>query len=63
VAAGDVIVAYTDGSEERCSTGEVFHWPAGHTVRVENDTELILLSPQAQHGPVIDHGAAKLATV
>ncbi len=32
-------------------------------MRVENDTELIFLSPQAQHGPVIDHGAAKLATV
>ena len=61
--AGDVVVSYTDGTTERCLTGEVFHWPAGHTVRVEQDAELILFSPQDQHGPVIEHVAAKLASV
>jgi hypothetical protein len=63
VITGEVVVTYADGTHERCSTGEVFHWPAGHSVRVERDAELILFSPQAQHGPVIDHVGAKLASV
>jgi hypothetical protein len=59
---GDVVVTYRDGSTERCTTGEVFHWPAGHSVRVDRDAELVLFSPQAEHTPVLDHILAKLAT-
>ncbi len=55
VINGDVVVSYTDGSSDRCATGDVFHWPAGHSVRVEQDADLILFSPQAEHGEVIDH--------
>ena len=58
---GDIVVTYTDDTTERCTTGDVFHWPPGHSVRVERDAELILFSPQAEHTPVIDHIAAKLA--
>ena len=61
VIDGDLVVTYTDGETERCTTGDVFHWPAGHTVRVDEDAELILFSPQAEHGAVIDHIAGKLA--
>jgi hypothetical protein len=59
---GDIVVTYTDDTTERCTTGDVFHWPSGHSVRVERDAELILFSPQAEHTPVIDHILAKLAT-
>jgi hypothetical protein len=59
---GDVVVTYIDGSTERCTTGEVFHWPAGHSVRVDRDAEFVLFSPQAEHTPVLDHILAKLAT-
>lgn len=62
VITGDVVVSYTDGNTERCTTGEVFHWPPGHSVRIDRDAELILFSPQAQHTPVIDHILAKLTT-
>ncbi len=55
VINGDVVVSYTDGSSDRCATGDVFHWPAGHSVRVEQDADLILFSPQDEHGAVIDH--------
>ena len=61
VIAGDVIVAYTDGTNERCVTGDVFHWPAGHSVRVDEDAELILFSPQHEHGAVMDHILDKMA--
>jgi hypothetical protein len=59
--AGDVVVSYTDGSSERCSTGDLFYWPPGHSVRVENDAQIVLFSPQAEHGAVMDHILAKLA--
>ncbi len=55
VLNGNVVVSYTDGSTDRCLTGDVFHWPAGHSVRVEEDADLILFSPQLEHGAVIDH--------
>lgn len=61
VLQGDLVVDYADGTSERCTTGDVFHWPAGHSVRVEQDAELILFSPQAEHGPVIDHIHSQLA--
>jgi hypothetical protein len=58
---GDLVVSYADGSSDRCTTGDVFHWRAGHSVRVERDAEVILFSPAAAHGAVLDHMLAKLA--
>ena len=59
---GDVVVSYTDGTEETCTTGDVFHWPAGHSVRVVSDADLVLFSPQAEHARVIDHIHAKMTS-
>jgi hypothetical protein len=59
--AGDVVVTYSDGSEERCATGDLFHWPPGHTVRVEADAEVILFSPGAEHADVMDHMLTRMA--
>lgn len=61
VITGDLVVTYSDGDAERCTTGDVFHWPAGHSVRVDEDAELILFSPQVEHGAVMDHICDKLA--
>lgn len=63
VIEGDLVVAYTDGSSDRCVTGDVFFWPAGHSVRVERDAEVILFSPQIEHTAVMEHMLAKLAAV
>lgn len=60
VIAGDVVVSYHDGTTERCVDGDVFYWHPGHSVRVDRDAELILFSPQDDHGPVIDHIRAKV---
>jgi hypothetical protein len=61
VVTGAVVVSYSDGDDERCSKGDVFYWPPGHSVRVESDAELVMFSPQADHAPVLEHIAAKLA--
>ena len=60
MAKGDVVTSYTDGTEDRCSQGDFFYWPPGHSVRVESDAELVMFSPQADHGPVLDHINAKM---
>jgi len=59
--AGDLVVTYRDGSEEACVAGDVFYWHPGHSVRVNTDAELILFSPQVEHGAVIDHILEKMS--
>lgn len=58
---GRVTVGYKDGTEESIMAGDLFYWPPGHTVRVEQDAEVVLFSPQHEHGQVMDHMNRKLA--
>jgi hypothetical protein len=59
---GAVTVTYTDGSTERMSAGEMFYWPPGHTVRVDDKAELVMFSPQREHDEVLDHMREKLGS-
>ncbi len=61
VLEGELTVTYADGSAETASAGDLFHWPPGHTVKVGRDAEVILFSPQHQHGAVIDHMLKKMS--
>lgn len=58
---GELTVTYADKSEEVITGGDLFYWPPGHTVRVGKDAEVILFSPQDEHGKVIDHMVRKMA--
>jgi hypothetical protein len=62
VISGELVVSYTDGTEETCAGGELFHWPPGHSVRVTADAEVVLFSPEAEHTAVMDHMLARLAS-
>jgi hypothetical protein len=59
--SGEVTVTYGDGRAETVNGGDLFYWPPGHTVRVEKDAEIILFSPQHEHGLVLDHLLKQLA--
>jgi hypothetical protein len=61
VLQGAVTVTYADGTQETVNHGDLFYWPPGHTVKVNEDAELILFSPQHEHGEVIDHMLRKLS--
>lgn len=63
VLSGKLVVRYTDGSEETCTGGDLFHWPPGHTVRVDADAEVILFSPRDEHTLVLDHMVEVMSTV
>ena len=58
---GEVTVSYTDGKQESVSGGDLFFWRPGHSVRVEQDAEVVLFSPQHEHGQVMEHMQRKLA--
>ncbi len=60
VISGAVVVTYADGSEETPSGGDLFYWPPGHSVRVTDDAEVILFSPQVEHTHVLDHMMVKM---
>jgi len=60
VLEGEVQVTFADKSEEITTMGDLFYWPPGHTVKANNDTELILFSPQHEHTEVINHILGKL---
>jgi hypothetical protein len=59
--AGEVVVSYVGGTDETCRGGDIFYWPPGHSVRVVDDAEVILFSPQAEHCDVMDHMLRKMA--
>ncbi len=59
---GAIYVSYSNGEEEVCKAGDVFFWPAGHTVRVEEDTAFIEFSPKTELKAVHGHIADKLKT-
>lgn len=58
---GELTVDFADGHHESPRTNDLFFWPPGHTVKAQKDTEMILFSPQHEHGAVIEHIQNKLA--
>ena len=52
---GELTITYSDGSTEMASGGDLFFWPPGHSVRADEDSEIILFSPQQEHCEVLDH--------
>ena len=60
VVKGSIHVDFADGRKETVRAGEVYHWPPGHTVRVDEDYEAIEFSPQHEMGEVIGHLKKKM---
>ncbi len=61
IISGEVVITYTNDSQETCVGGDLFYWPPGHSVRVVQDAEVILFSPQVEHGEVLNHMLATMA--
>lgn len=59
VISGKITAIYPE-NEETVSKGDLFYWPPGHSVRAEEDTEIIMFSPQKEHCEVIDHVLNKI---
>lgn len=57
---GKVRVEFADGHVETVRESDMFYWPPGHTVKAEADSEIILFSPQHEHGEVLEHVLTKI---
>src|SRR5690606_32334987 len=55
VVKGSLHVTYADGREETVNAGEVYHWPPGHTVKVDEEYEAIEFSPSEEMNEVLGH--------
>jgi hypothetical protein len=53
--SGQLIVTNASGMEETVNAKDLFYWPSGHNVKVIEDAEIIMFSPQKEHTQVIDH--------
>ncbi len=60
IIEGKIIASFADGKQEIATTSDLFYWPPGHSVRAEQDTEMVLFSPQHEHSQVIEHINSKL---
>lgn len=55
VLKGQITTTNAEGVQETVSTNDLFFWPAGHNVKVDEDAEIIMFSPQHEHTKVIKH--------
>lgn len=59
------VITTTDaaGKQETVRANDLFYWPAGHNVKVTEDAEVIMFSPQHAHTHVIDHMREKVKSM
>jgi len=55
VLSGQLITTNANGIEENVNAKDLFYWPPGHNVKVIEDAEIIMFSPQEEHTHVINH--------
>ena len=55
VLRGRITTTDAKGERETVNANDLFYWPAGHNVKVDEDAEIVMFSPQREHSLVIDH--------
>ncbi len=60
VLGGQLTTTDASGQHETVSANDLFYWPAGHNVRVDEDAEIVMFSPQHEHTRVIEHMIQKV---
>jgi hypothetical protein len=63
VLRGSLTTTDSAGKQETVKASELFYWPSGHNVRVNEDAEIVMFSPQREHTHVIDHMREKVRTM
>ncbi|HKJ50804.1 MAG TPA: cupin domain-containing protein [Gammaproteobacteria bacterium] len=55
VLSGRITTTDSRGAEETVNANDLFYWPPGHNVKVDEDAEIVMFSPEHEHSHVIDH--------
>lgn len=58
--SGTIITTDAQGIEETTNANELFYWPSGHNVKVIENAEIVMFSPQHEHTHVINHMIEKV---
>jgi hypothetical protein len=60
VLCGRLTTTDASGTQETVKANDLFYWPPGHNVKVNEDAEIVMFSPQQQHSHVINHMIEKV---
>lgn len=60
VIEGRIQVSYQDGTSETVEAGQLYYWPSGHTIVVEEDVRMVEFSPHDEMSQVLAHVVGKL---
>lgn len=60
VIGGQLTTTDAYGTKETVNANDLFYWPAGHNVMVNQNAEIIMFSPQMEHSHVISHMIEKV---
>jgi len=55
VLRGQLTTTDANGTQETVSANDLFYWPPGHNVKVDEDADIVMFSPQHEHSHVINH--------
>jgi hypothetical protein len=60
VLRGRLTTTDAKGARETVDMNDLFYWPPGHNVKVDEDAEIVMFSPQHEHSHVINHMIEKV---
>lgn len=55
VLRGQITTTDAEGRQETVKPNDLFYWPPGHNVKVDQDAEIIMFSPEREHTLVVNH--------
>ena len=55
VLSGQITTTDVNGAQETVNANDLFYWPPGHNVKVDEDSDIVMFSPQVEHSHVINH--------
>lgn len=55
VLNGRITTTDAAGKEETVNADDLFYWPPGHNVRIDDDANIVMFSPEHEHTHVINH--------
>jgi hypothetical protein len=61
VTKGRFTVRYTSGEEETVEAGQAYHLPPGHNLTLDEDVEVVELSPTEARAATMEHAAKAFA--
>jgi hypothetical protein len=62
VLRGQLTTTDANGAQETVTANDLFYWPPGHNVKVDEDADIVMFSPQLEHSHVINHMIEKVKT-